>query len=102
MMNSKTGSCSCFVGTAVMDAEGNCRCVDSPVGSGGVMYANAPRREPTIYYIGQPAPASGNVAATKAADSPAADNTIFGFNPLIVLGAVAVGLYFMSSNEKGR
>lgn len=39
------------------------------------------------------------VAAIPANRKPVADNTIFGFSPLVVLGAAAAGLYFLSSMD---
>lgn len=86
--------CNCFVGTAVVDADGNCHCIDSPVGGGVMQTMNIPPLQRQRVYILNPTTKQNDPApAATAAD----DNTIFGFNPLVVLGAAAVGLYFLST-----
>lgn len=100
---SKAGDCSCFQGTAVLDMQGNCRCIDEggQVALPQVMSANAPVRTPTtVYHYG---PAVVSAGPGKSTPEPAAtvvppdtDNTILGMPPLVALGLGAAALYFMS------
>lgn len=99
-MVSKAGDCSCLTGTAVVDGNGNCRCVnDSGSESYPAMTTNAPVRTPQVHHYYGPVVSSGpgkstpEPAATIVADS---DNTILGMPPLVALGLGAAALYFMS------
>lgn len=56
------------------------------------------RRTQAFTAIMQPA-TPAQAAAAAGQKVPAKDGLIFGFSPLIVLGAAMVGLYFLSSME---
>lgn len=66
-----------------------------------------PRRGGTVnnynYYqipvTGTPPLPIGTIGKIEPQPQPAADNKIFGFSPLVVLGAAAVGLYILSSMD---
>lgn len=83
-MSKEVGNCNCLVGTPMIDANGQCHCVETAT-SGQIIRT----------HTGRPIPVGISTPATTKADD---DNTIFGFNPLVVLGAVAVGLYFLTKD----
>lgn len=92
-------ACNCLHGTAAIDENGDCHCVDSPPINGWLPTAGVPTPplQKTVYIY----PAAGKVPIPAAANVDHDEEfTIFGFNPLLVLGVVAAGWYFMSSSEK--
>lgn len=92
---SKAGDCSCLTGTAVLDMQGNCRCINEG-GQVGLpqMTANAPQRTPEVHHYYGPAASSGPGKSTP--EPAAADISILGMPPLVALGLGAAALYFFS------
>ncbi len=123
-----TGNCNCFSGTAYLDAIGGCNChpnasiLPFPFGGseaqqiswrneylgGGVQPDGMPYELPETGGVKAPpgmkwTPAGWVPINTKTggprSTTAAGDNTIFGFSPLVVLGAAAVGLWMLSSMD---
>lgn len=92
-------NCNCLSGTAVIDASGNCRCVDAEIlpfiyetGSGKTI-----RRLPIQYDDPHAPPPLVDKYWLLPAFGAGQGGTIFGFPPLLVLGAVAIGVWMLSS-----
>jgi len=83
------GDCSCLTGTPVFDMDGNCLCVEHV-------------ETPIIRSSPNPRLGNGRVVNVQPTPTTAAedDDKIFGLPPLVVLGAAAVGLWFLSSSDK--
>lgn len=80
-------NCSCLIGTPVVDANGNCTCINN----GGRFDRLPPEYEKT-----QPPPIVIKYWQLPAFGSGPA-GTIFGLSPLVVLGAAAIGIWMLSS-----
>lgn len=90
-------NCNCFAGEPYIDAAGNCRCTDAG-------YSGPP--PPLQPHTGYPQARGGMVYTMRTngnatAPTAAADNTIFGLNPLVALGIAAVGVWALSSMSAG-
>src|SRR5690606_5965429 len=87
---SKIGQCNCLVGTAVIDSDGNCRCINTvPTTTRGPVppLANRTKGQANYYVMTAPAPAGSEM-------------TILGFPAIYVIGAAALGFWFFTSNGR--
>lgn len=112
-MANDVSNCNCLTGTAVIDTDGNCRCInDGDTGGGGpVPPLMAPRvraylTPQTINYnynvpMAPASPMANALADATAARAPGNSQpaTLFGMSPLVVLGLAAAGLYMFSGKE---
>ena len=87
---SKTGQCNCLVGTAVIDADGNCRCINT--------LPNANRRP--VPPLANPSKGQVNYYLMTAPAPAGSEMTILGFPAIYVIGAAALGFWFFSSNGR--
>lgn len=98
--------CNCAWGTATVDADGNCTCKDeSSTTTGGVKVPHGttlPVKTSGVSGTDKTGKAAtptttGNTPADKGGTSE--PNTIFGFSPLVVIGAAVAGIWLLSSME---
>lgn len=108
-------NCSCLQGTAVVDANGNCLCIDSTVVPAvPPPIQPLPYRRPMFrggepqtvntynYYLPSTPPPpilDGKPQPPPQTPAKAAPTTIFGLSPLVALGVAAVALFALSSMD---
>ena len=92
-MAANSANCSCLFGTAVVDANGNCRCINDPVNPDlTAIDKNATTPPPIVNNYYRPFQQSSN------GGSP----TIFGMSPIVVIGAGLAALWIFSSASKSK